>query len=190
MDSPLYTKAALVNFIDAVTRHGSVNANTAAGWKAACARILEDLADDVDVRGLDVVTAVRRYHNKHPGELSSNTLGQYERRLDNVLKQFARYNENPTGYQHGRPLAKTTDEGRTPRKKVAAKKPVADAPAKPAAVQAIASALPGMSLQFPMRKDFTAQVFVPRDMSTTEARRFAHFIMTLAHDFAPPKETY
>ena len=192
MDAPQYTKANLLKFIDTVARQGSVNANTAAGWKAACARILEDYTDGSDVRTLDVATAVRRYHNKHPGKLSSKTLNQYEKRLGIVLKQFASYNENPTGYKtYGRRQTKTTDEaGGAQRKKV--KRPLADSPSKAGVPQTLArlvSAVAGLTLDFPIRPDFTAQVIVPRDMKAAEARRFAHYIMTLAHDYTPPKET-
>lgn len=52
---------------------------------------------------------------------------------------------------------------------------------EPPAVAAVA----GLSLSYPLRTDLLAQVVVPRDMSSTEARRLAGFIMTLAIDYAP-----
>jgi hypothetical protein len=51
-----------------------LNANTARGWTAACVRILEDVADTDDTRKIDVPTAIKRYHNKHPGDLKGNSL--------------------------------------------------------------------------------------------------------------------
>jgi hypothetical protein len=58
-----------------------------------------------------------------------------------------------------------------------------------AAAIGISKATPGLSLEFPMRPDFLAQVVIPRDMSKDEARRFTAFVMTLAHDFVPQDRT-
>ena len=76
-----FSKNALLTFLETVVRQGLVNSNTAAGWKAAFSRILEDVPDQEDVRKIDVPTAIKRYHNKHPGELKPTSLKEYERRL-------------------------------------------------------------------------------------------------------------
>jgi hypothetical protein len=43
----------------------------------------------------------------------------------------------------------------------------------------------GISLDFPLRDDFLAQVIVPRDLKVNEARRLCAFVMTLAGDYEP-----
>ena len=184
-----YSKAQLGKFLDTITQKGLVNTNTAAGWKAAYARILEDVADQDDVRSVDMPTAIKRYHNKHPGELAPSSLKEYERRLGVVIKEFISYANDPAGYKaRGRSPTKNSDvrPNKSQRKAGLAKE-------QPEAVgqqSMVARPQPiaGLSLEFPMRPDFLAQVIVPRDMNAAEARRFTRFILTLAHDYMPPKE--
>ena len=115
-----FSKNALLTFLETVVRQGLVNSNTAAGWKAAFSRILEDVPDQEDVRKIDVPTAIKRYHNKHPGELKPTSLKEYERRLVVLLKDFTKYAENPSTFKpRGRtPIGESI--GTTPRKKVGA----------------------------------------------------------------------
>ncbi|MCI0749845.1 MAG: hypothetical protein L0Y32_04785, partial [Nevskiales bacterium] len=94
-----FSKAGLVRFLDTVARKGMVNANTVSGWRAACTRILEDVADGDDVRKTDPKTAVIRYNNRHSGELASSSLKEYERRLGVVINEFANYTSDPAGYK-------------------------------------------------------------------------------------------
>lgn len=49
---------------------------------------------------------------------------------------------------------------------------------------AIASSGP-LSHAFPLRQDFLAQVMLPRDLKSAEAKRLAAFIATLAVDYSP-----
>jgi hypothetical protein len=44
----------------------------------------------------------------------------------------------------------------------------------------------GLSIPFPIRPEFLAQVVIPRDITVDEARRLGAFILTLAADFKPP----
>lgn len=188
-----YSKAHLAAFLDTVIQKGLANTNTAAGWKAACGRILEDVADQDDVRSVDVPTAIKRYHNKHPGELAPSSLKEYERRLGIVIKEFVSYANDPAGYKaRGRPPVKNS-EGRV---NGARRKPAQSTHSKEqssaAGQEAVATRpqpIAGLSLEFPMRPDFLAQVVVPRDMKADEARRFTRFILTLAHDYSPPEES-
>ena len=86
--APDYSKASLMRFFDVVVDQGLMNPNTARGWSAACSRILEDIPDANDVRSIDVLTAVKRYHNKHPGQLKGTVLKEYQRRLTTALADF------------------------------------------------------------------------------------------------------
>lgn len=190
MTEPDFSKAALTRFLMVAVEQGLLNPNTAAGLRAACMRILEDVADTDDVRKVDVKTAIRRYHNKHPGELKGTVLAEYERRLKRALTDFVQYTEDPTSYKgRGRGPTDTERGGRAQRKKTI---PVKDQTITPqaGAVRVEGSpprlaAVAGLSLEFPMRADFLAQVVVPRDMKVDEARRLSRFIMTLAMDYAP-----
>lgn len=187
--SSQFSKAALIRFLDVAIQQGLVNANTGGGWKAACGRILEDVADTDDIRSIDFKTAVVRYNNKHPGELSPNSLREYERRLGVITKEFVSYTSDPARYKPrsrgpalGNGKNDEAKQGSGPRPKTAQRAEqqaaLPEAPSRPAVAA-------GLSLEFPMRPDFLAQVVVPRDMKVDEARRFSAFIMTLASDFSP-----
>lgn len=43
----------------------------------------------------------------------------------------------------------------------------------------------GLPLPFPLRPDFVAQLVVPRDLTTAEAKRLGAFLLTLASDYEP-----
>jgi hypothetical protein len=190
MTTPNYSKAALLKFIEDSARQGLVKTNTAAGWRAACTRILEDTPDDEDVRKIDAASAVQRYHNKHTGELRPDTLGQYQRRLNIAVTEFSRFTENPTGYKpYGRvPSKADEDPDGTARKKDPQRVKLAEniyVRTVPPSTASGPQRVQGLTLDFPMRADFLAQVVVPRDMKSYEARRLASFILTLADDFTP-----
>lgn len=177
-----YSKNALLKFLDTVVSQGLVNANTGGGLKAACARILDDLADTDDVRGVDVNTAVVRYNNRNPGALSPNSLTEYQRRVSRAISDFVSWVENPAGFK---PRARGT-AAKTGRRTDSAQNGRTgashqDRPPAPAAQ----STSTGLPLSYPLRPDFLAQVVIPRDLTAEEARRLGAFLLTLAADFRP-----
>lgn len=186
--SPDFSKLALMKFLDTVVAKGLMNANTAAGLKAACSRILDDIADADDVRGVDVNTAVVRYNNRNPGALAPNSLAEYQRRVSRAILEFVRWVEDPAGFKP-RARGATGNNGRkgkltrSPDDSVGATRheiptPVAHATPAPTST--------GLPLSYPLRPDFLAQVVIPRDLSADEARRLGAFLLTLAADFRPP----
>lgn len=182
-----YSKAALMRFIDLLVPQGLMNANTVSGLRAACVRILEDVAETDDLRRVDVPTAIRKYHNRHPGDLKGTVLKEYERRLTRALADFTQYTEDPTSYKGRGRGPNGGSEGKTARKPKP--KNTAIVPLTGGAIVETTppklTAVAGLSLEYPLRADFLAQVVVPRDMTTFEARRLASFIMTLAADYQP-----
>ncbi len=189
-----YSKAALTRFLGVVVDQGLMNANTAAGLSASVRTILEDIPDTEDVRSVDVGTAIKRHHNKHPGELKPSVLMEYQRRLKRALSDFVQYTENPTSYK-GRGRGPNTDTGKSSggrtRPANVLPKPTTPQEASPAGgtttpqLPITAPAKFGMTVDFNMRPDFLAQVVVPRDMKAVEARRLSRFIMALAMDYEP-----
>jgi hypothetical protein len=180
-----YSKIALMKFLDTVVVKGLMNANTAGGLKAACSRIMDDLADTDDVRGVDINTAVVRYNNRNPGTLAPNSLAEYQRRVSRAISDFVRWVENPAGFKprargttakNGRKAEGATDGRATPRQETS--RPVGHSTGS-------ASPSAGLPLSYPLRPDFLAQVVIPRDLTAEEARRLGAFLLTLAADFRP-----
>jgi len=181
-----YSKASLMRFLDTLADKGLANTNTANSYKVSANKILGDLApeEEADVRRVDVETAVRRFNNRNPGLLSPKSLAEYQRRVTAVIKEFVRYTENPAGYKTAGkavPSKKSDNSGNGKHRT----KAVEDAPAIPVSTQQFTPPSIGLSLSYPLRPDFLAQIVIPRDMKTDEARRLSAFVMTLATDFAP-----
>ncbi len=177
-----FSKKALMRFLDTVVEKGLMNSNTAGGQKAACGKILDDVADGDDIRGIDVNTAVIRFNNRNPGVLSPNSLAEYQRRVTRAISDFIRYSENPAGFK---PRSRGTQAKNGRRIEVKAERtgaghePVQSTPTSPVNASA------GLPLSFPLRSDFLAQVVIPRDLTSDEARRLGAFLLTLATDFHP-----
>jgi len=189
-----FSKAQLLNFIDMLVSKSLVNPNTGLSYRSAATRLLEQVSNDEDVRTIDLDTAVRRYNNSHPNELSPGSLATYKKRVQTAIEEFQKYAQNPAAYK-GR--GRSPIENGSVGVKRADKKPQLKTPAgtivpetgtlgitgHPASVTVAPRT--GLTLDYPLRADFLAQVVVPRDMKSDEARRLSRFIMTLAHDFNP-----
>ena len=181
-----YSKNALLKFLDTSVAKGIVNANTGAGLKAACVKILDDVANDADVRKIEVNTAVIRYNNRNPDVLAPNSLAQYQRRVSRAISDFVRWVENPVAFKmrsRGTPERNGKTSGKAPGRHAAVLR-AHDAPLAQGIPTITTSA--GLPMSFPLRPDFLAQVVIPRDLTADEARRLGAFLLTLAADFRPP----
>ncbi len=187
-----YSFAALTRFLDFVAEKGLVKKNTAVSWKTASGKVLDDLtpAEQEDVRRVDLATAFVKFENRFGGKYSPASLAQYHARARTAMSEFLKWVESPTNYKP-RALPKNDDGevgGKIPRRQSRLK---SNAYSGSGSAQArapepgITTPVTGLSLAFPMRSDFLAQVVVPRDISAEEARRFGAFIMTLAGDYKP-----
>jgi hypothetical protein len=185
-----FSKQALLDFIEVSIEKGRMNRNTGGGIRAACRKILEQVAADADVRSVDVTAEVVQYNNRHPSELSSDSLRVYESRVRSVIESFVQSVTDPTGYKlpgkmNGGKAARTSKKVGEKDAKPAAAEPLESATAPPhsAAVHTRAAATDtSLALPFPLRPTFLAQVVVPRDMTKEEAKRLSAFLDALAHD--------
>ena len=194
------SKVGLIAFADMMTTKGWINPNTGAGYKAALNKILGHVADDENVRSLDVKTLILRYNNLHPGELSPASLKQYEKRVSLMIAYFISWKEDPTNFKPpARQLAGEKPEkvskpskSSTPEPKrvssslaVVAMAPDAQKASENEQQQRANGAnwggtTPNLSLPFPIRPDYLAQIVIPRDMTKDEATRLCTFIQALA----------
>jgi hypothetical protein len=186
------SKQALLDFIEVSIEKGRVNKNTGGGIRAACRKILEQIASDADVRTIDVTAEVVQYNNRHPSELSADSLRVYESRVRSVIESFVQSRTDPTGYKlpgktNGTKPPRPSRRGGEKEAKLAVNE-AADPvplvpPATPIHMHARAAATDtSLALPFPLRPTFLAQVVVPRDLTKDEAKRLAAFLDALAHD--------
>ena len=186
-----YSKRALMEFIETSIKKGWVNTNTGAGVRAACRQILEQLADEDDVRAVDVGAAVSQFANRYPGKLSGDSLRVYESRVRGMIENFTAFITDPVSYK---PASKSglprPRRGEGQNGKDAGISKTHGEPMLAPGYQSVSHGVTpqatatetALILPFPLRADFLAQVTVPRDMTREEAKRLAVFIDALAQD--------
>jgi hypothetical protein len=186
-----FSKRALMEFIETSIKKGWINLNTGGGVRAACRQILEHLGDEDDVRGVDVGSAVAQFANRNPGKLAGPSLRVYESRVKGMIDNFTSFVSDPVSYKPATKVGtgrSRKTEGRN-GKDVSGPKAPAEPVAAPVHHAVSHSVTPrasatetSLTLPFPLRVDFLAQVTVPRDMTRDEAKRLAVFIDALAQD--------
>jgi hypothetical protein len=183
---PDYSRAALARFIEFVVEKGLVHPATAQGWRVATSKVLEDVGPEAagDVRRIEVDTTFRAFLNRNPGRLSPASVGEYRRRVGRAIEEFVRWVEDPGSYAF-RPAGRPPKAETRIRAVAPAVAPDRAARASGGGDAAYAPAGPGLSLEYPLRPDHSAQVVVPRDLTVEEARRMGAFLLTLAVDFRP-----
>jgi hypothetical protein len=141
------------------------------------------------VSGLDVTAAVFQYNNRHPNELSAESLRVYESRVRDAIDSFVQSVKNPTGYTlpgktNGAKAVKSSGKKAQDKGLNVAEPASVEAPTSPGAPQTVRAAATetSLALPFPLRPNFLAQVVVPRDLTREEAKRLAAFLDALAQD--------
>lgn len=181
MDTP--TKSNILKFIDFQIGKGLVNVNTGGARKAACNKILEAFGDDDDLSAVDVRSEVLKFNNRHPGQLSPESLGTYEKRVAATLDEFKKWAANPTGYKGV--IGRGITNGEKKEKKVPPKSmgttdvTVIDQPPAPKSMPTSAVTDTSLMMPFPLRPQFLAQIIIPRDLTKDEATRLCAFIQAL-----------
>jgi hypothetical protein len=176
---PDYSRDALARFVDYVVEKSLVNPSTAQGWRVATTKVLTDLSAEerADVRRIDVDATFKQFLNRNPGRLSPASTGEYRRRVGRAIDEFVSWMENPAVYG-SRTAAWSARAERRPR-------PRTQPPVSPSRPAEDRSGEAGVSLSFPVRPGFLAQVVVPADLTVDEARRMGAFLLTLAPEFRP-----
>lgn len=184
-----FSKDALLKFIDFSIDKGLINAQTGKAWRVATLKLLTDLSEteEVDVRVVDVAVAARKLANRDPSALSPNSLTDYRQRVAAAIQEFVSWHSDPAAYKprgtNGKPRVKQSENGVPPQeRKIAPKKATSEPTVKEVPVTS-----GGLPLAYPLRRDFLAQVVIPRDLKIEEAKRLGAFLLTLASDFSPER---
>lgn len=191
-----FSRSAVPKFVEFAASKGLIAQSTSRMWRAALNAILEDVADDFDVRAVDLDAELAKYHNRHPNSLSPETLRRYRGWADTAIKAFVTYTEDPVSYRPksraspgrgaadaGKPEKPKTRDIKQPTLEHGGTNPLAQAAEQSA--NAHTQVAPSLSLQFPIRADFRAQVVIPADITLNEAKRLGAFLLTLAQDYIP-----
>jgi hypothetical protein len=106
-------------------------------------------------------------------------------RIDVYISHLSNYVNDPASYKprslHGKPRkSEVKNRSVQPAKATVSAIPSFETQGKEAPPVSA-----GLSLPYPIRSDFLAQVVIPRDLTVEEAKRLGAFLLTLAPDFKP-----
>lgn len=196
-----YTKAGLYQYLDVSRDKGHVNTNTGSAWRAGANKLLGDLGDDDDVENYDIEAAAIRYNNKFPGDLTGQSLKKYVQRTKAAIEQYIAWKSDPMNYKppsRGLPIdskpGAVKPTGGRPKVRVSAPEPVVvqaetghrSLTGYPLAVTAGKPASHGLTIPFPLRRDFVSTIVIPHDFTVVEAKRLSVMIEALGHDTPTP----
>lgn len=181
-----YSKEAFLKFLDYLSEKGLVKFQTVRGWRSAALKLMTDLseAEERDVRTIDLDLAIHRTANRDLGAVSPESLNTYRNRVAIAIQEFVNWRDDPAAYKprglNGKSRTKLSNERGTSQERVS--KSVSKAVEK-RELETVASG--GLTLSFPLRPDFLAQVVIPRDLTAIEAKRLGAFLLTIAVDYQP-----
>jgi hypothetical protein len=187
-----YSKEAFLKFLDYVSDKGLIKFQTARGWRSAALKLMADLseAEEGDIRTVDLDLAVHRAANRDSVSVSPESLNTYRNRVALAIQEFTSWRDDPATYKprglNGKSRtksangAKSSNERMTPQERVS--KGTSKASEKREAETLVSG---GLTLSFPLRSDFLAQVVIPRDLTAVEAKRLGAFLLTIAVDYQP-----
>jgi hypothetical protein len=197
-----YSKAEAFEFLDMAIALGMINASTGQSWKSAAKKVLTRIEDSEDVRSVNVPAEAALITEEEGYALSPVTIRTYLSRTESLIKEFLKYREDPSGYrgvgeqftgidlpqdpdsplQTGGLLA-NTDSRNVPNKLAGLL--LGDRSRRytftsDSLTFGNTASKAGLTVPFPLRPEFTANVLIPRDLTKEEADRLCVFIQALA----------
>ena len=171
------SKKALFAFLDTSIEKGRINRNRAQASRPPVQRYWSNWARMKMFVRLMSLLALIQYNNRHPNELSPDSLRVYESRVRTAISSFTQSVTDPTNFKFPAKSAgsRAAKQVRRPPEETAESKPshggAHSSQASPRTVTETSLAMP-----FPLRPDFLAQIVVPRDLTKEEAKRLAAFL--------------
>jgi hypothetical protein len=191
-----YSKDAFFKFLDYLSDKDLIKYQTVRGWRSAAHKLMTDLseAEEMDIRAVDLDLAIHRAANREAETLSPTSLKTYQQRVAIAINEFDRRqsdssNYKPRGLSPGARGKKSNGTNGLPRaekdktRTQTGEKTTSKIVEKGDSHHQHSSS--GLSLSYPLRSDFLAQVVIPRDLNTAEAKRLGAFLLTIAIDYQP-----
>jgi molybdenum cofactor biosynthesis enzyme MoaA len=182
-----FSKTAFFRFLDYVSKEDLIKFQTVRGWRTSASKLMMDLseAEDADIRTVDLDLAIRKTVNRDSIALSPQSLKTYRHRVLIAINEFIKYQSDPNGYepQYLNGQSRTKSNGENGVRQEQAKQ--VKLPSSDKQDREIVHVSSGLTLSYPLRTDFLAQIVIPRDLNTTEAKRLAGFLLTIAVDYKP-----
>ena len=189
----------LIEFLDQLVEKGRAVSGSVVPLKSAVKQILSTIDgnekwQEIDVRSLDVDDYMERFGNLTMGRYSADSLVTYRSRLQKALDWYGKFLTQP-GWAP--PKTRTSTKDRSQAKSGEAKKAngINKAP-----IDAENKSMSGnrdeqknnmqnqsdlISYPFPLRPGKVVNLYLPIDLTVTEARRLGRFLESISVDSAP-----
>jgi hypothetical protein len=179
-DSMETTGKAFVDHWNWAASKGVMNKNTAGGLRAACTQVLSVLDDweTVDIKALDIETALTRFQNLKKKDFKPAVLETYKRRFRQAIASYLAYLDDPGGWK-----PKSLDRPSSGGGQTNGDRPTMGEAGRPSTHEMPQT--PMVDYPFPVREGQIGHLILPRDLKTSEVKRLAAFMATLAVDFDP-----
>ena len=161
MSSDTYSKDNLISFLEKLPSLGVVSDNTVKNLKTV-PRFLEFAHQDFDdVRNIDIEKVLLTYA-EHSGEVSEQSIRSYKSRIQQAIKIFVEYINDPKGFSRKAPMA-------TEKKQASRRKPQVTS----------VNESNTFNLPVPLRSGLTVTINnLPRDLTKNEAKFISSIIET------------
>lgn len=172
---------SFLEFLDRAAEKGWLNKNTAAGYRAACQRVLEVEKDweELDVSQVEVDSIIQRFVNLKGGDYSPGSLETYKSRFRTALETYLDWANDPSVWRPPTTLRRKRGERQSqPQQSTETGNSVAPRhrPSPPPPRDGM------ITYPFPLRDDTDVQLILPRDLKPDEAKRLIAFVNALAVD--------
>jgi len=173
------TGKSLITFWERAAEKGWVKKNTAAGYRAACQKILEVEKDweSVDVSTIDIQEMFHRFQNLRGADYSPKSLETYRSRFRTAVEMYLEWADNPSAWRP--PSSSRRDRGDKPSSAPQTDVDQSRQVERPETTEG--SPVDGMiDYPFPLRDDLLVRLVLPRDLTAAEAKRLVAFVNALA----------
>ncbi|AYD03396.1 hypothetical protein [Neorhizobium sp. NCHU2750] len=177
------SRAALLDFIDYLSRKGLMNKTTASARKAAANNVLGILDEQEagDISSIDLDEVMLRFQNLNGMKYTADSLTTYKSRVRSAIDDFLSYVENPMAFKPSTSLNRKAQD-RTRATDGKASKDRSPMRAPNAALESASPPLvASLVLPIPIRADLTVYVQgLPYDLTQGEALKIANVIRAMA----------
>lgn len=172
------SRAALLDFVDYLSKKGLMNQATAANRKAAVNKVLSILDDEeaADVSKINIDAVMTRFHNLEGSKYTPSSLNVYKSRLKSAIDDFLRYQKDPLNFK---PAVQSSSRSEKPK---AASTPVNSAATPSRQTEALEAPPASVNIiPIPIRPDLTVKIQgLPFDLKAAEANKIANVIKAMA----------
>lgn len=190
-EAPHGSAQGLLDFLTWTGDKHEIVESTASALRTGCQKVLsvEDDLLHLDLRSADIDNIVERFRVSSRVKMKPRTVDQYEQRFRQSVDMYQRYLNGDPDWKPSARARTNTSSGKAGAKRAASvKQSHANAKSttvpKPANGDQESRVSDLIAYPFPLRLGLTAQVHLPADLTSREARRLAAFIAALSVDDA------